>query len=107
MNLGPGNGYIPTSSLREILGALDENLTSDQLDGIIQEIDTDGSGTVDFDGITNQFVKQMNTLISPIKSQHHRRQAGRPTLNNGSFLSRFMLSYSKVMIKVITWILSW
>ena len=45
-----GNGYIPTSSLREILGALDDNLTSEQLDGIIQEIDTDGSGTVDFDG---------------------------------------------------------
>jgi len=44
-----GNGYIPTSSLREILGALDDNLTSEQLDGIIQEIDTDGSGTVDFD----------------------------------------------------------
>ena len=52
-----GNGYIPTSSLREILGALDDNLTSEQLDGIIQEIDTDGSGTVDFDGTSaNQFV---------------------------------------------------
>ena len=45
-----GNGYIPTSCLREILSALDDNLTSEQLDGIIAEIDTDGSGTVDFDG---------------------------------------------------------
>ena len=45
-----GNGYIPTSSLREILSALDDNLNSDQLDGIVAEIDTDGSGTVDFDG---------------------------------------------------------
>lgn len=45
-----GNGYIPTSSLREILRELDEQLTDDELDGLIQEIDTDGSGTVDFDG---------------------------------------------------------
>lgn len=47
-----GNGYIPTSSLREILRELDEQLTDVELDGIIQEIDTDGSGTVDFDGET-------------------------------------------------------
>ena len=46
----PGNGYIPTSSLREILMALDDQLTPDQLDEMIGEIDTDGSGTVDFEG---------------------------------------------------------
>ena len=36
--------------LREILAALDDKLTSDDLDGIIEEIDEDGSGTIDFDG---------------------------------------------------------
>ena len=45
-----GNGYITTMVLREILAALDDKLTSEDLDGIIEEIDTDGSGTVDFDG---------------------------------------------------------
>jgi hypothetical protein len=51
MSLFPsGNGYIPTSSLREILMALDDQLTPDQLDEMIGEIDTDGSGTVDFEG---------------------------------------------------------
>ncbi|CAB3227235.1 unnamed protein product [Arctia plantaginis] len=44
-----GNGYIPTSSLKEILAALDEQLTPDQVDEMIAEIDTDSSGTVDFD----------------------------------------------------------
>lgn len=44
-----GNGYIPISSLREILAALDDQLTGDQLNEMISEIDTDGSGTVDFD----------------------------------------------------------
>ncbi|PSN34248.1 Troponin C [Blattella germanica] len=46
-----GNGYIPTSCLREILRELDEQLTSDELDMMIEEIDADGSGTVDFDGM--------------------------------------------------------
>ncbi|VVC29006.1 EF-Hand 1, calcium-binding site,EF-hand domain pair,EF-hand domain [Cinara cedri] len=44
-----GNGYITTATLREILGALDDKLGPEDLDGIIAEIDTDGSGTVDFD----------------------------------------------------------
>ncbi|RZB84942.1 EF-hand 7 domain containing protein [Asbolus verrucosus] len=44
-----GNGYITTSTLKEILKELDDKLTSEELDGIIAEIDTDGSGTVDYD----------------------------------------------------------
>ncbi|CAN7985680.1 unnamed protein product [Ixodes hexagonus] len=44
-----GNGYINVSDLREILRALDDALTEDELDEMIAEIDTDGSGTVDFD----------------------------------------------------------
>lgn len=50
-----GNGYITTSTLKEILGALDDKLNSSDLDGIIAEIDTDGSGTVDFDGKFDDF----------------------------------------------------
>ena len=45
-----GNGYIPTSALKEILHELDAKLTDPELDGIIDEIDGDCSGTVDFDG---------------------------------------------------------
>lgn len=45
-----GNGYIPTSCLREILRELDDQLTNEELDIMIEEIDSDGSGTVDFDG---------------------------------------------------------
>jgi len=44
-----GNGYIKTSCLRDILRALDDKLTEEELDEMITEIDTDGSGTVDFD----------------------------------------------------------
>jgi calmodulin len=48
-----GNGYITTQVLREILAALDDKLTSEDLDEMISEIDTDGSGTVDFEGSLN------------------------------------------------------
>ena len=37
------------SALKEILRELDNKLTDEELDGIIYEIDDDGSGTVDFD----------------------------------------------------------
>lgn len=45
-----GNGYITTNVLREILKELDDKITNDDLDSMIEEIDSDGSGTVDFDG---------------------------------------------------------
>jgi len=44
-----GNGYITTGVLKEILRELDDSLTNDDLDAMIEEIDSDGSGTVDFD----------------------------------------------------------
>ncbi|XP_063858105.1 troponin C, isoallergen Bla g 6.0101-like [Scylla paramamosain] len=44
-----GNGYITTQTLKEILKELDNKLSEDDLDGIIEEVDEDGSGTVDFD----------------------------------------------------------
>ncbi|KAG8275878.1 Troponin C, isoform 1 [Homalodisca vitripennis] len=44
-----GNGYITTSVLKEILKELDDKMTPEDLDSIIEEIDSDGSGTVDFD----------------------------------------------------------
>lgn len=51
-----GNGYINVSDLREILRALDDNVSGDELDEMIAEIDTDGSGTVDFD----EFMEMMS-----------------------------------------------
>ncbi|KAK8728577.1 hypothetical protein OTU49_009023 [Cherax quadricarinatus] len=44
-----GNGYITTEVLREILRELDNRLTEEDLDNIIEEVDEDGSGTLDFD----------------------------------------------------------
>merc|ERR1712158_190644 len=43
------DGFITTDQLREIISELDARLTKEDLDGIIEEIDEDGSGTMDFD----------------------------------------------------------
>ncbi len=45
-----GNGYISTDTLKEILRELDNKLSEADLDNIIEEVDEDGSGTLDFDG---------------------------------------------------------
>ncbi|XP_070162448.1 troponin C, isoallergen Bla g 6.0101-like [Polyergus mexicanus] len=44
-----GNGYITTDVFRDILHELDDALSPEELDMIIDEVDADGSGTVDFD----------------------------------------------------------
>merc|ERR1712241_1553746 len=44
-----GNGYISTDTLKEILKELDNKLTEDDINNIIEEVDEDGSGTLDFD----------------------------------------------------------
>lgn len=45
-----GYGHISTDLLREILKELDDKMTPSDLDQMIEEIDTDGSGTVDWEG---------------------------------------------------------
>ena len=44
-----GLGFITTDLLREILKELDEKMSPSDLDEMIEEIDTDGSGTVDWE----------------------------------------------------------
>jgi len=43
------NGYITTEDLREILTELDPDLSRVEVEGIVEEVDEDSSGTVDFD----------------------------------------------------------
>ena len=39
-----------SDTLKEILREIDNKLSEEDLDGIIEEVDEDGSGTLDFDG---------------------------------------------------------
>lgn len=59
-----GQGFITTVILKEILSDIDDSLSDEELDGIIKEVDTDGSGTMDFDG--NFIYNKYKTCIFPI-----------------------------------------
>ena len=52
-----GLGYISTDTLRSLIGELLAPLTDEELEGIIEELDEDGSGTMDFD----EFCEMMMT----------------------------------------------
>lgn len=44
-------GYITVAVLRQILVEIDDKIPPGDLDQMIEEIDADGSGTVDFQGV--------------------------------------------------------
>ena len=44
-------------TLKEILREIDNKLSEEDLDGIIEEVDEDGSGTLDFDGNLKNEIK--------------------------------------------------
>ena len=48
-NFFQGQGFITNDVLKDILREIDNTLTEDDLDHIIEEVDEDGSGTMDFD----------------------------------------------------------
>lgn len=66
-----GNGYITTDVFREILSEIDENLNDDELDMMIDEIDADGSGTLDFEGknLINSFTHLFFSLLKKKKKK--------------------------------------
>ena len=45
-----GLGYLTIETLKGILLELEPNLEEKQLMEIVEEVDEDGSGTIDFDG---------------------------------------------------------
>ena len=51
--------FASTDTLKEILREIDNKLTEEELDGIIEEVDEDGSGTLDFDGIDIDIKRKM------------------------------------------------
>merc|ERR1712179_442215 len=51
-----GQGFITNGTLKEILREIDNKLTEADLDGIIEEVDEDGSGTMDLD----EFMEMMS-----------------------------------------------
>lgn len=55
-------GYITVKVLRDILHELDEKIPPGDLDLMIDEIDADGSGTVDFEGESTKMNSQCSAF---------------------------------------------
>ena len=53
-----GLGYISNDTLRSLICELLAPLTDEELDGIIEELDEDGSGTMDFDEFCEMMMTQ-------------------------------------------------
>ena len=59
-----GQGFITNDVLKEILREIDPTLTEGDLDNIIEEVDEDGSGTMDFDEFQEMMMGQRWNGIS-------------------------------------------
>merc|ERR1712166_83104 len=54
-----GGGTIGREELAELLEALGENLTDDEIGRMMREVDEDGSGQIDFDEFLGMMAKKM------------------------------------------------
>eukprot|EP00061_Rhincodon_typus_P015468 g43158.t1 len=54
-----GGGDISTRELGQVMRILGQNPTREELDAIIEEVDEDGSGTIDFEEFLVMMVRQM------------------------------------------------
>lgn len=72
-----GNGYITTDVFRDILHELDDALSPEELDMIIDEVDADGSGTVDFEGTcTSDCLRFVQTESCDLADEEKREKLG-------------------------------
>ncbi|KIV93842.1 hypothetical protein PV10_05027 [Exophiala mesophila] len=66
-----GSGTITASELGEIMRSLGQNPSDSELQDMINEVDADSSGSIDFD----EFMKMMSTTVKPTDFAHETRAA--------------------------------
>ncbi|KAE9621662.1 putative EF-hand domain pair protein [Lupinus albus] len=59
-----GDGYITTKELGTVMRSLGQNPTEAELQDMINEVDADGSGTIDFPEFLNLMAKKMKDTDS-------------------------------------------
>lgn len=87
LHCSPGNGYITTQVLKEILRELDNRLTEEDIEGIVDEVDEDGSGTLDFDGRS----------ITPFKTIHIEHHRGDFHISTNCARLKYWSGYEKML----------
>eukprot|EP00958_Prasinococcus_capsulatus_P011629 scaffold1156_cov394-Prasinococcus_capsulatus_cf.AAC.17 len=59
-----GDGYITTKELGTVMRSLGQNPTESELTDMIQEVDADGNGTIDFPEFLNLMARKMKDVDS-------------------------------------------
>ena len=52
-----GNGFIDKQELKEVMGALGEQLTDKEVNKMMKEADLDGDGKVNYEGIYSSILR--------------------------------------------------
>jgi len=60
-----GGGSIGKEELTQLLEALGENLTEDEIGAMMREVDEDGSGQIDFEEFLGMMKKKMMNEVRP------------------------------------------
>ncbi|CAL1529450.1 unnamed protein product [Lymnaea stagnalis] len=68
-----GDGFITTSELGVVMTSLNQNPSQSELQDMINEVDADGSGTIDF----NEFLRMMSRKMKETDTEEELRQAFR------------------------------
>ena len=62
---GDGNGLISIAELRNVNSNLDEVLTDEELDKMIEEADVDGNGEIDYKEFVRMMMAKTANIIEP------------------------------------------
>eukprot|EP00612_Vaucheria_litorea_P002478 CAMPEP_0171459286 /NCGR_PEP_ID=MMETSP0945-20130129/4630_1 /TAXON_ID=109269 /ORGANISM="Vaucheria litorea, Strain CCMP2940" /LENGTH=149 /DNA_ID=CAMNT_0011985273 /DNA_START=27 /DNA_END=476 /DNA_ORIENTATION=- len=55
-----GNGTISTSEIAQVMRSMNQNPSEEEIQQMISEVDSDGSGNIDFDEFLRMMAKSMN-----------------------------------------------
>jgi len=56
-------GYVTTEDLSAVIQSLNENPTKEEVKDMMNEVDADGNGTIDFEEFLNVMARKMKVIM--------------------------------------------
>ena len=79
-----GDGNISSSELSGVMKQLGRNMTEAEVTDMLKEIDSDGSGTIEFNEFTDYMMKKLTKAQQPTNIDEIRRKAFQACDKDGS-----------------------
>ena len=70
-----GDGHISSSELTEVMKGLSVSMTDQQVQDMLKEVDSDNSGSIEFDEFCSYMVKKLNKAKQPPNPEEIRKRA--------------------------------